>query len=127
METFSKLVNLKLYSEETTMYKGNLRMSIPEYFLSAIYEYGVVNDIYECIFPKIHLPMTLDKFPIANSATKPNNEWFSDTNTINLGFGDLPLCKNKTGYEFICKHKVREMTLSEIEKKLGYKIKIVED
>ena len=47
---------------------------------------------------------------------------------INLGFGDLKLIRSNSGHvltETIIEHKTKEMTLSEIEKKLGHKIKII--
>lgn len=45
---------------------------------------------------------------------------------VNLGFGDLRCVDDKVEYENICK-KEHEMTLSEIERKLGYKIKLIRE
>lgn len=45
-----------------------------------------------------------------------------------LGFGEMRLSPDKNGAAFTVttvKEKTREMTLDEIEKKLGYKVKIV--
>lgn len=44
---------------------------------------------------------------------------------INFGFGDLP-CVEDPKYEII-KEKKQDMTLEEIEERLGYKIRIVSD
>lgn len=44
---------------------------------------------------------------------------------LNLGFGDLP-CVADPEYEII-KEKKLDMTLEEIEERLGYKIRIVSD
>lgn len=45
---------------------------------------------------------------------------------MDLGFGDLRCVDDKVEYENIRK-KEREMTLSDIERKLGYKIKLVSE
>lgn len=45
---------------------------------------------------------------------------------VDLGFGDLRCVDDKVEYENIYK-KEHEMTLSEIERKLGYKIKLVSE
>lgn len=45
---------------------------------------------------------------------------------MNLGFGDLRCVDDKITYENIYK-KEQEMTLSEIERKLGYKVKLVSE
>lgn len=50
--------------------------------------------------------------------------------TIDFGMGELPVMENKDGVSYtvkIIKEKRKEMTISEIEKKLGYKIKIVSE
>lgn len=45
---------------------------------------------------------------------------------MDLGFGDLRCVDDKVEYENIRK-KEREMTISDIERKLGYKIKLVSE
>ena len=54
---------------------------------------------------------------------------FAQNDTIDLGFGDLQLLRNSDNIyatdrivEYFCK----EMTLEEIQSKLGYKVKIVD-
>lgn len=67
------------------------------------------------------LPITPSKFTISENY----NRWGNKNTTINLGFGDLQ-CVGGVIYEII-KEKEQTMTLAEIEKKLGYKIKLVSE
>lgn len=49
---------------------------------------------------------------------------------VDFGFGELPLAADKNGYNYtnkLVENKTRELTIAEIEKKLGYKIKIVNE
>lgn len=52
-----------------------------------------------------------------------------DIHTVNFGIGDLKLHREKDGL-FYCEEvqkKTQEMTLSEIEKKLGHPVKIISE
>ena len=63
------------------------------------------------------LPITIDPYPVFSR---------NITCEIDLGFGSLKFYPGITSYETRRIHTVtKEMTIEEIEEKLGYKIKIV--
>ena len=76
---------------------------------------------------KLILPVDTYKFSVSKKYIKssypifPNHGFFAD-----IGFGDLRCVDDKITYENIYK-KEHEMTLSDIERKLGYKIKLVSE
>ena len=68
------------------------------------------------------LPITINPYPIVNR----NTSCFECETSIDLGFGSLDFYPGITSYETRRIHTVtKEMTIEEIEEKLGYKIKIV--
>ena len=85
------------------------------------------------IIPKILLPIS-DDFVIKT----PTH--YYDRGTINIGFGNVPLMRGEVFYkgdhhedvyavEYIEEDKkpTKKMTLSEIERKLGYKIELISE
>ena len=68
---------------------------------------------------KLELPFNMDAIKISRGMCGYGT-------FVDLGFGDLRCVDDKIKYENICK-KEHEMTLSEIERKLGYKIKLVSE
>lgn len=108
-----RLVSLEMYQEDE------------EYFLKAIYRFEDESGVWEETYPKIHLPIVTYRRPLITcefSTTLVNYAY------VNLGFGDLPLKEDHNGVygeRKLVKEKVHDMTISEIEKKLGYRIKIV--
>lgn len=103
-DTKCNIENLKLIEEDG------------EYFLniSILIDSRLETGRYKCM---AKLPITPSKFSISEEIYREK--------TINLGFGELP-CVGGMLYETI-KKKEQTMTLSEIEKKLGYKIKLVSE
>ena len=107
------LVDLKLHYDA----KGDY------YYLSAIYAYedeGRVEDI------RIHKAL----LPIDKHHVVINRSLNSSFPTCDIGLGELNLMANDDGQyvsAMVIKEKVHEMTLDEIEKKLGYKVKIIND
>lgn len=108
----------------------NLTLNCDEsgYYLSARFEVEDEHSLREAIVPKIHLHIRPDKVIISQVVS----EWDLSRNTcIDLGFGELPLEYGEVEgqrclySEKVLKENVTEMTLDEIEKKLGHKIKIV--
>lgn len=70
------------------------------------------------------LPITIDPYPIVNR----NISCYGCETSINLGFGSLDFYPGITSHETRRIHTVtKEMTIEEIEEKLGYKIKIVKE
>lgn len=99
------------------------------YYLSAIYRVEDDHTIREIDIPKIRLGVDKKRFSIK---LDHDPRCHAEQGYINLGFGDLPLDYDfdSNGNTFMFKEKIleekyTEMTLDEIEEKLGYKVKIV--
>lgn len=94
------------------------------YYINAKYEvtddYG---NIYERIYDHIPLDVCSIHTPIIG---KENDMIYSGiATTVDFGFGEL-VCNRKTKFEeHLIYEATKEMTLEEIEKKLGHKVKIV--
>ena len=90
----------------------------------------VINVSYRCtdregnvdILSIKDLPIDITSYPDVNR----NATYCGFETSINLGFGSLDFYPGVTSYETRRIHTVtKEMTIEEIEEKLGYKIKIV--
>lgn len=91
------------------------------HYLSAIYEFENEAGVYELIFPKIRLQISLINAPVIS-----RDDW-REPEKVNLGFGELPL-EGDPGYTIkTIREKVHDVTIEEIEKKFGYKIRIVKE
>lgn len=122
-----ELSGLYLYSE--TDNNGNKR-----YYLRARYD---VEDEFrktEIIYPKIYLPVSVHKPPVIHmDGLLPSPIFGYDIvpRIIDIGFGYLKLETDNLHdgymYEFVKEEKAQKMTLSEIEKKLGHKIILVNE
>lgn len=105
--------------DANTMYDmENLRLikEDGEYFLdiSILIDSRFETGRYKCM---AKLPITPSRFSITEDIRRGK--------MIDIGFGDLP-CVGGVLYQTI-KKKEQTMTLSEIEEKLGYKIKLVSE
>lgn len=86
------------------------------YYLSAIYEFENEAGVHRAIFP----------IELLNSPVISREDWRCP-GKIDLGFGELPL-EGDPGYTIkTIREKVHDVTIEEIEKKLGYKIRIVKE
>lgn len=91
--------------------------------------YRVENDreILAVNLPCLHLPIRTDILTIS----REHDMYFNGDYTANIGFGDLNLKASGIGGSgpaftiTVIEEKTKEMTLEEIEKKLGHKVKIV--
>ena len=97
------------------------------YYMSMIYEYETEKGVYQLEMPKISLCRDTDALHVR---TNP----IGRTASVSIGsIHGANLKLDKVGgvlcdilyVERLIKEKVQEMTLDEIEKKLGYKVKIV--
>lgn len=109
-KTIEKIENLELIKENDGKYYINLSLVV-ESDLSV-----------DRLKTKLELPIN-DKCIMVNSDI---NIYGYKNFYLNLGFGDLRCVNDKIEYENIYK-KEQEMTLSDIERKLGYKIKLVSE
>ena len=108
--------------------KLTLEKDLRGYYLAATYRIEDKHSIREIDIPKIRLMQSENAFTIN---LEDNRLGFRE-GYINFGFGNLQLDKvldeNAIPYfytERVLEEKYTEMTLDEIEKKLGHKIKIV--
>lgn len=79
----------------------------------------ITNDKYR----KLRYTVKL-KLPLKPAETSINVDGWGTT-TLNLGFGEL-VCVGKPKIDVLLEKK-QDMTLEEIEKKLGYKVRIVNE
>lgn len=105
-------------------------------YLTLNYIYKDNNDnVHRFSIPKIRLPFYDNMIPEIN-LNAPEPYIFLNDNNLRLDRGDL-VVKDYTGkvtkindahcVNVIIKKPVKEMTISEIEEKLGYKIKIINE
>lgn len=98
------------------------------YYLTAKFKVEDEHSIREAKFPKIRLNINESRLSVK---TETSDYDLRDYAWADIGFGMLPLDYEivdglKVAYtEKILEEKYTEMTLDEIEKKLGHKIKIV--
>lgn len=99
------------------------------YYMKLVYEYETESGFYRRTYPKVSFPVTLLNIPNTNFASYIHRAYISLDDELAICEAD---CIVK-GKEFSCikfvdellKTKPHEMTLEEIEKKLGYPVKIV--
>ena len=116
-------------AKEVKLTKITLEKDDRGYYLAATYTIEDNHAIREINIPKIRLG--LDNKRVSISVEHDPNACYRVA-YANLGFGELPLDwdVNQDGQTYlytekILEEKYTEMTIEEIEKKLGHKIKIV--
>jgi hypothetical protein len=108
----------------------NLELHKDEYGYYLSIKFLVENDhsIREVVVPKIRLPIATHNITLTREFDHFINHEFA---RIDLGFGELNLDHEVVDgmdilfKETVLKEKYTEMTIEDIEKKLGYKVKIV--
>ena len=94
------------------------------YYLSALIGYEDNYGVYDISIPKIEFPVTTHLHGYITTCC--GNKAVS----LDLGFGEMyakPVGDTNTFFTITCvEEKVHEMTLADIEKELGYKIKLKE-
>ena len=122
-----------------------LKGKCDNWFMRLVYSYEDEKGVHKVIFPKVEFPFPTLSIPV------PSNEALSDRNYYGTGvkisytpcmfISPLPITKLQKDTDRLAKSKgidtpnyafdivtepaVHEMTLDEIEEKLGYKVKIV--
>lgn len=110
-------------------------------YLKLVYEYEDEHGVYELIIPKLDLEIRTDCLPIINRYFYggPMNILDCyinrDSDTFNLLRDDVAVKKNGVTLKFekaafvtnTLKEKPHEMTIADIEKKLGYKVKLISE
>ena len=108
-----------------------------DWFLKLVYTYDDDKGKHELIYPKVELPFGMCRIPyIVNNS---DGDFICMLNSHTFGYDaychiregaikdprtgeELPKC---TVADILVEPKVHEMTLEEVEEKLGYKVKIV--
>lgn len=122
-----------------------IRGKFDNWFIRLVYSYEDEKGVHKVIFPKVDFPFPTLSIPV------PRNEALSDRNYYGTGvkisynpcmfISPLPITKLQKDTDLLAKSRgvdtpnyafdivtepaVHEMTLDEIEEKLGYKVKIV--
>lgn len=114
-----KLKSKKIYEENDHLY------------LKLVYEYEMDSGVYELTMPKIELDICTKRIPTLsqdNSLINPSyHAWFG-SHEYDLKLGKTEYSVGSVAYVIrTIEEKKHEMTLEEIEEKLGYKVKIVSE
>ena len=122
-----------------------LRVGLNNWFRRLVYSYEDEKGVHKVIFPKVEFPFPTLSIPV------PRNEDLSDRHYCGTGvkisynpcmfISPLPITKLQKdtdrlaksigidtpdyAFDIVTEPAVHEMTIDEIEKKLGYKVKIV--
>ena len=119
-----------------TVKEARLYEESGQYYISAKYRVETDHEVKEVVVPKIELPILKDVSKGISFRKEISEGWFGNPKCdvyIDVGRGELTLRKDSIlGYpgshyfiEKVIEEKKTEMTVEEIEEKLGYKIKIV--
>ena len=122
-----------------------LRVGFNNWFMRLVYSYEDEKGVHKVIFPKVEFPFPTFSIPV------PSNEALADRHYCGTGvkisynpcmfISPLPITKLQKdtdrlaksigidtpnyAFDIVTEPAVHEMTLDEIEEKLGYKVKIV--
>ena len=124
-----QLKNVKPYQDE-----------YGHWFLKLVYTYEDEDGAHEFTYPKVDLPFSQERIPY-HFTTPTDDDLFIELKSYptfsgNSSYGIVyngvvidPRTNEKLGpcisADILIKPKIHEMTLEEVEKKLGYKVKIV--
>ena len=96
------------------------------YELDLTYRLDCPTATQELRIPRLLVPLNTDVIKIYGFGDCSSG--FANEYSADLGFGEMKLLPDENGAAYIIKtieEKPKEMTLDEIEKKLGHKVKIV--
>lgn len=112
----AKLVSLTLHEDKNCY---------PRYYLRAVYKVEDERGVHMVTFPRIILPV-VSSFP---AIVIEHGHFDDEVATVDIGFGEMPMHKEDGVYVVaeLLKEKVHDMTIADIEKQLGYKIRVVSD
>ena len=110
---------------DVNLVKANLRHDNSGYYLDLVYRVEDDKTVELYKLPRVRLPLKENDVTI-----RTDHDGFSYISHANVGFGYLRLHPDKNGVQYTVETietKTKEMTLEEIEKKLGHKVKIVSE
>lgn len=119
--------NIKLTNLEA--YKG----PGDEWYLKIVYQYESKDGLHQRVFPRVIPPFPQGDIPIFNSVNRQDYLTCNDRMVLwpgeysmRIGGGEVNMGRRATVFDIrLSKNESKEMTLDEIEKELGYKVKIV--
>ena len=110
--------------KDVKLIKNKLNDSFYPYSLTVTYETkDEMGNIHELVIKNVGLPIYLKSNYISYKTEISNN--CIPERSVNIGYGKIDLSENTIIEDKIIKYAEKEMTIEEIEKKLGHKIKIV--
>ena len=127
------------------IYAHVLRESFDNWFMRLVYSYEDEKGVHKVIFPKVDFPFPTLSIPVPSNYDLPDC-YYHDTD-VKISYNPsmflvpLPIVKLQKdtdrlaksrgvdtpnyAFDIVTEPAVHEMTLDEIEEKLGYKVKIV--
>ncbi len=126
-----KLVNLEAYKGKSD-----------EWYLKIVYQYESKDGLHQRVFPKVIPPFPQGDIPIVNFANDPFNDindrdylvcndrmvLWPGSYSVKLADGEINMPQLSCMFDIcLSEYEPKEMTLDEIEKELGYKVKIVSE
>ena len=122
-----------------------IRVGLDNWFMRLVYSYEDEKGVHKVIFPKVEFPFPTLSIPVPSNEALPYRHYFSTGVKISYNpcmfISPLPITKLQKdtdrlaksrgidtpnyAFDIVTEPAVHEMTLDEIEEKLGYKVKIV--
>ena len=127
------------------IYAHVLRESFDNWFMRLVYSYEDEKGVHKVIFPKVDFPFPTLSIPVPSNDDLPDCYYYDTDVKISCNpsmfLVPLPIVKLQKDtdrlvksrsidtpeyvFDIVTEPAVHEMTLDEIEEKLGYKVKIV--
>ena len=122
-----------------------IRDEFDNWFMRLVYSYEDEKGVHNVIFPKVDFPFPTFSIPVPSNEDLPDCNYCGTRVKISYNpcmfISPLPITKLQKdtdrlaksrgidtpsyAFDIVTEHAVHEMTLDEIEEKLGYKVKIV--
>lgn len=113
--------------KSVALLKDTLCSKTGRYYLGLTYEFeDAQENVHEVYISRVPLPIYDQGIPeIKCKSVYTMGSYINAGPSIDVGYGDVDLPGDYTVIDTIVKYGIKEMTLEEIEEKLGYKVKIV--
>lgn len=114
--------------KSVALLKDSLCSKKCRYYLGLTYEFeDVQENVHEVYISRVPLPIYDQDIPeIKCKSVYTMGSYINAGHSIDVGYGDVDLPGDYTVIDTIVKYGIKEMTLEEIEKELGYKVKVVD-
>lgn len=113
--------------KSVALLKDTLCSKNGRYFLGLTYEFeDAQENVHEVYISRVPLPIYDQGIPeIKCKSVYTMGSYINAGPSIDVGYGDVDLPGDYAVIDTIVKYGIKEMTLEEIEEKLGHKVKIV--